>query len=96
MDLISFPFRLAADGHVATVPQDSDASRAELLAVLLLTRIGERPLCPQFGVTDMTGHGLNDSELAAAVATFGPDVDLIDVTIDTVTQDTQKVTVTFQ
>lgn len=96
MNLISHPFRLAANGRVATVEQDTDAARAEQIAVLLLTRTGERPLSPAFGVTDMVGQGLNESELAAGLAMFGPDVTLADVEIETVGQDTQRVTVTFQ
>lgn len=96
MNLISHPFRLATNGVVATVEQDSDASRAELIAALVLTRIGERPLSPDFGVTDMVGQGLNEGELTAAVSTFGPDVRLADITITPVGQDTQRVTVTFE
>lgn len=95
-DVISFPWRLTSSGHIATVEQDSDDEHAELIAALLLTRIGERPLCPDFGVTDMVGQGLNEGELTAAIATFGPDVRLTDVNIEQTRQDTQRVTVRFE
>lgn len=96
MNLISHPFRLAPNGQVATVEQGSDEAAAELIAALLLTHVGERPLAPGFGVTDMVGRGLDESELAAGIAMFGPDVTITDIDVETVSQDTQQVTVTFQ
>lgn len=95
MRLISFPFRFEANGSAATVEQDSDAATAEQIAVLLLTRRSERPLVPDFGVVDMVGRGLDPSELAAALGTYGPDVELLDVAIDEVGDGVQQVTVTF-
>lgn len=96
MDVISFPFRIDATGTIATVEQDSDECAAEQIAALLLTRIGERPLSAEFGVTDMAGQGLDASELAAAVATFGPDVTLQDIAVDEVGDGVQRVAVTFE
>lgn len=94
--VLSFPFRLGSNGAVATVEQDSDAAAAEQIAVLLLTRIGERPLSPDFGVTDMVGQGLDPSELAAAISAYGPEVTLQDVSITEVGDGVQQVTVTFE
>jgi hypothetical protein len=94
--LISHPFRFTGNGRIATVEQGTDEAAAEQIAMLLLIRTGERPLCPEFGVTDMVGQGLDASELEAAVATFGPDVDLRDIEITSVTETTQQVSVTFE
>lgn len=96
MNVVSFPFRFDGSGRVATVEQGSDPHSAELIAALLVTRVSERDLCPDFGVTDMVGHGLDGSELEASVAAFGPDVDLTDVDITAVTDGTQLVRVSFE
>lgn len=96
MNVISYPFRLDAGGQVATVEQGSDAASAEQIGLLLLIRQGERPLVPDFGVTDMVGQGLNEAELVAAITTFGPDVDIRDVDIREAGDGVQQVTVTFE
>jgi hypothetical protein len=84
VQLLAHPFTVLANGRVATVEQDSDASNAQLLAVLLLTRLDERPLEPGFGTTDPTFLGLDITEVAAAVTAYGPDITLGDVTVDDV------------
>lgn len=72
MRILSHPFRLAANGEVATVEQNSDGATAEQLAVLILTRRGERALVPAFGVTDPTFDRLSAAEVSAGVEMFGP------------------------
>lgn len=94
-DLISYPFRFAGSGKVAVVEQGSDEAAAEQIAALILTRTSERDLCPDFGITDPTGHGLDGADLEAAVTTFGPDVDITSVEITDVTETTQQVRVEF-
>lgn len=96
MNVISHPFRFSGSGAIAAVEQGSDEQNAELVAALLLTRSGERDLCPDFGVTDMVGQGMDPSELEAAVATFGPAVDLTDIEVTPLNESAQKVTVTFE
>lgn len=82
MDLLSFPFRLASDGTVATVLDGSDDANAEALAVLVQTIRGERPLAPDFGVTDPAWAELTAGEVNAQLDRFGPAIRVTDVTAD--------------
>lgn len=81
MDLLSFPLRLRQDGSLATVPEDSDDANREAIALLCLTRKGERPLVPDYGVTDPVVTGLDLAELNAALETFGPPLTVTDVAV---------------
>lgn len=68
MRLISFPFRF--DPHtkgVAPVTVGSDQEAAEAIAMLALTRPGERELCPGFGTPDPAYR--RDVNVLAAVRT---------------------------
>lgn len=76
--ILAYPFRLAA-GRVATVEQTSDEANAQQLAVTVLTRRGERPLVPDFGVVDPTFDDLSPAELQMQVELFGPPVELVNV-----------------
>jgi hypothetical protein len=93
--ILSHPFRLAPDGRIATVEQDTAQAHAEQLAVLVLTRRGERPLVPTFGITDPTFGDLDVAELEGAVETFGPAVALEEVELEFLDESTEQVTVTF-
>jgi hypothetical protein len=95
MRILSHPFRLAPDGRVATVDQNADQAHAEQLAVLMLTRRGERPLVPSFGITDPTFADLDQAELDGAIDTFGPPIEIGAVDVDHVDASTEQVTVTF-
>lgn len=89
--ILSFPFRIAG-GKAVHVEESSDAGRAEMLAVLLSTRIGERPMVPGYGVTDPTFDELDAGEVAAGVALYGPAVVITGV--DTVFTDAASMDVT--
>lgn len=77
--LISYPFRLESSGQVATVEDGSDQSDAELLAVLILTRPGERELVPEFGVNDPAFDELSIGDVIAGAEMFGPAVTITEV-----------------
>lgn len=94
--ILSHPFRLALDGTVAKVEQTSDAGAGEQIAVLCLTRPGERPLVPGFGLADPTFDGFQPSALAAALALWGPEVGLEAVDISQLDEATQRVDVSFR
>lgn len=94
--ILSHPFRLTADGRVATVEQDSDPADIEQIAVLALTRNGERALVPGFGMRDPAFSGFERTELAAALALWGPPVQIATVDITAVDDATQAVEVTFR
>jgi hypothetical protein len=51
--VLSFPFRIdAASGQVVTVAVGCDQEAQEAIAMLVLTRLDEREMCPGFGVPD--------------------------------------------
>lgn len=78
MQLIDFPFRVVG-GRVAKVTDGTDTADGLRLKMLLLTRPGERPLDPGFGLTDPTFRGVDPAEVAAGVAAYGPSVTILDV-----------------
>lgn len=71
---MAFPFRLAPNGSVATVEDGSTAADEQAVAVLALTRRGERELVPGFGTSDPVFSALDVAELNAQLAIFGPPV----------------------
>jgi hypothetical protein len=73
VSILSHPFRLGPTGAAATVEDGSTAANAEAIAVLLMTRRGERPMAPDFGITDPTFAELDVAELDAGLALWGPD-----------------------
>ena len=96
VDLLAHPFRVGPDGAVVTVAEGSDDAIAQAIAVTALTRKGERPYVPDFGVTEPTFADLDVAELNAALDTFGPvgvSVDVQDVTYPSDT--TQLLTLSF-
>jgi hypothetical protein len=94
--MLAHPFRVSANGTAATVEQNSDDGNAQELAVLILTRTGERPLVPQFGIADPTFRGFEPSELTAAVSMYGPPVEITNVAVRQDGPHRQLVSVAFQ
>lgn len=98
MRLLSYPFRLTPAGDVATVEDGTEDAAAEDLAILILTRKGERTLVPDYGITDPTFQSLNLAEVAVGVADYGPDgvtVDDVTVTYPSDTLERIELTVTL-
>jgi hypothetical protein len=93
--ILAFPFRLAPNGSVATVEQETDQADREQIAVLALTRRGERPLVPGFGILDPAFGGFDPGALSAAVAVYGPPRTITDVTVVADTETSQVVEVAF-
>lgn len=96
MELLSHPFRLEANGAVATVEDDTEEAYAEGIAVLALTRKGERDLVPDFGLTDPAFDELSLAELNVGLADFGPPVEVTDVTIAYPSDTTERVVIAFE
>lgn len=92
---LSFPFRLLPNGQAATVEQGSEAGDRESIAQLVLTRPGERPLVPGLGITDPAFAGFEPTELTAAVALYGPHVEIADVLVEAADDVSQTVTIEF-
>jgi hypothetical protein len=77
--LIAFPMRLDPTGAIATVEQNSDAEIEQQLALAMLTGPGERIQVPAFGCADPAFTGFELSNLRRHLATFGPEVDVVQV-----------------
>lgn len=95
MRLISLPFRLLPNGAVATIEEDSEAGDREGITHIALTIRGERPLVPDFGITDPTFDGVNPAEIAASAALYGPAVDIRETRVDWVSDTEQTVEIVF-
>ena len=80
MRILSYPFRLTANGDIATVEQYSAQCTAEQIAMLILTEQGERQMIPAFGIVDPAFDEVDASEIALQVAIYGPNVSVSDVT----------------
>lgn len=74
-ETLQVPFRFAA-GKAAKVDARSDAGLLQQVAVLLMTRLGERPMRLALGVHDPTWHDLDLVEANSALRTFGSGVRL--------------------
>ena len=94
--ILAFPFRLGRDGSVVTVEQETIEAHAQQVAAYLLTVVGERPLVPGFGISDPTFEldGLEEAEVRAAVAQFGPPIDVVGVRPQISIRDVQSMRVT--
>ena len=92
--VFAHPFKLDADGAVATVEQWSANQAQQVGVAIVSTRIGERPLAPLFGITDPIIAGVEYDQIAAAVDLCEPDLELVDATIDGPTNSRQVVALT--
>lgn len=95
MDLLSHPFRLEPNGSVATVEDGTDEAHAEGLAILALTRQGERTLVPDFGLPDPAFDEVSMADLNVGLIDYGPPVEVTDLTTTEVTDTLERVTITF-
>lgn len=93
---MSHPFRLLPNGAVATVDEDTEAGDGEGLTHIALTLRGERPLVPDFGITDPTFTGINPGDIAATAAVYGPDVEIVGVDVSWASETEQVVDISFQ
>jgi hypothetical protein len=87
---------LEPSGQAATVEEGSDQSNAELIAVLVLTRPGERELVPAFGVNDPTFDTLSIGDVIAGVDLFGPGVEITSVEARHSSESEQEVDIGFE
>lgn len=81
------------NGSLATVHQSEDKAHEEQLAMLILTKMGERPLHPSFGLTDPEFTGVEPTEVAAQVSQYGPPVNIEQVEINFTENGVQEVNV---
>lgn len=96
MELLSHPFRLTANGSVATVTDDTDQAAAEGLAILAMTRKGERVMAPEFGLTDPAFDEVSVAELNVGLGDYGPgNVTVTGIQVDYPNETTQRVELAF-
>ena len=95
--MLAFPFQIRLNGRAALVADDSEECDAQQIAFLLLTRIGERPLAPEYGTPDPTFdvRGSSEADITAAIAAMGPTVDVDSVTVTPTADGTSSVEITF-
>ena len=93
--IFSHPFRIGANGSVQTVEQTSDEANAQQIAVLALTRFGERSMVPSFGMSDPIFDQFRPAELAAGIALYGPPVELTSINVEPKEDNTLLIDVRF-
>lgn len=76
MELFAHPFRLRANGDIYTVDQDSAEADAQQVAMICLTRSGERHCVPGFGLRDFAFGSLDVNEIIGVVNVYYPGVTL--------------------
>lgn len=75
-DTLAWPVRVE-DGDYVVVAVGGQAEAEQNVGVLSQTRIGERPLCPEFGIPDpVGGRGVDPQPLLDAAARWLPGVRL--------------------
>jgi hypothetical protein len=95
-NLISFPFRLAGTGSIASRDDGDENYLAEELAQLVQTHPGERELVPTYGLNDPAFATFDKAMLIAQVATFGPPVSIQRVEVRTLSDEQQDVVIKFE
>lgn len=95
IQLMAFPFRIAPNGFVATVLDDTDEEYAQELEVLIGTHLGERHLVPQYGVEDLAFDPTPITTVAAQVEKFGPPVEITNITINDIDEEHTDIEVDF-
>lgn len=95
-DVWDFPFRLAANGQVEVIEQDTDRDVENLIAVAVYTRPGERIQAPTFGVADPAFVGWEQAALQRHLLDFGPDVQVTTVDVQRTPDHREQVSVTWE
>ncbi len=94
-EIFAFPFRIGAGGSVIKVAETSDQAYAQLIAAVVLTRSGERPMFPTFGITNPVFGKVRGAEVAAVVAAYGPRVRITNVSANFIGDNKQEVVVNY-
>ena len=95
-EMLAFPFRVGPSGHLVTIDETSDEAVNQLVAAAVMTRPGERPLFPTFGIEDPVFSEIAGPSLAAVLSQFGPNVGLENVETRFTDGTTQEVVITYR
>lgn len=71
--LFTHPFEVLLAGGVGTALQGSDLYVASQLSVIVGTRLGERQMCPPFGVHDAAYGRVVAADVQTCLDRYGPD-----------------------
>ena len=93
--MLSVPFRILPSGHAAKIDDTSDEAMSQLIAAAVMTRIGERPLWPTYGLPDPVFSKVDGAQLAAVLATYGPKVQIFSINTDFTDSSTQEVDIVW-
>lgn len=96
MDLLAHPFRVGSNGAIVTVEDGTDEATAQGIAILILTRKGERDLVPDFGVTDPVYDRLSLAEVNVGLVDYGPPARVTLVETSHPDDRTERVAITFE
>ncbi len=94
-DIIALPFRLRPSGSVVTVDEAGERGIAQLISSAVLTRLGERPMFPTFGITDPVYSELSVPETAAVLNAYGPRVRIRSISSQFDDLNTQNVKISY-
>lgn len=93
--LIAHPFRLGVDSSVKTNLDGTTAQIGEQLALLVLTRPGERIIVPGYGLNDPAFGRFDAAALATQLEMYGPDVQIDEVLSEFTSESTEDVLITY-
>lgn len=78
---LAHPFRLDAAGAAAVIPQGGKRHALELVRHVIACRVGERPLAPEWGLSDPVVDGVSEADVVAAISLCEPDINVSGVTV---------------
>lgn len=95
--ILSHPFRLEPSGVVAVAQEGTTRANAEAVAVMAGTIRGERPVVPDFGVSDPAFGRLDPVEVQVGLNQYGPDgITITGVQVVPADDRTMRVTLSFE
>lgn len=94
--MLAFPFSFDSYGNASTVSQGSDLHMAQQISQFIQTRLGELPLAPVYGIADPVFRGIDPSEIIAGISVFHPQIRVVDISNEFVTEGTQSLNVSFE
>jgi hypothetical protein len=93
--LLSLPFRVSPAGQAVRVEQGDDEYYRQQVVTILLTIQGERPLNEELGMPDMAFSGFQYSTFRAQLQEQLPEIEEVNVNIDSVDDRTERVNIEF-
>ena len=78
---LAHPFRIDSGGGAAIVPQGGARQALEVVRHVVACRVGERPLAPEWGVSDPLADGIDEDDVVAAIDLCEPDIAVAGVTL---------------